>query len=122
MKMNYILIVDDEEDILDIFEMILSRKFPLDIICAESGNKALEIIKEKGSPKIIISDFNMPNGDGFFLYQSLRQNNINVPFVICSSDSASVLKKKFPDILGFIEKPNIIKNAEDLINLVVPPF
>lgn len=122
MGMNYILVVDDETDIRDIYEMVLSRAFPLDIISAESGKKALEIIKEKGKPEIIISDLNMPNGDGYFLYQSLKENKIDVPFVICSTDSAIVLKKRFPDIHGFIEKPKIIQPAVDIVDSVIARY
>lgn len=119
MAMNYILVVDDEADIRDIYEMILARAFPLDVISAENGKKALDIIKEKGRPEIIISDLNMPNGDGYFLYQSLKENDINVPFVICSTDSPAVLKKRFPDIYGFIEKPKIIQPVVDIVDSVV---
>lgn len=117
--MNYILVVDDEKDICDIYEMMLSRAFPLDILSAENGQKALEIIKEKGKPQIIISDLNMPNGDGFFLYQSLKENDINVPFVICSTEPGSALKKRFPDIYGFIEKPKIIQPVLDIVESLV---
>lgn len=122
MPVNYILVVDDEADIRDIYEMVLSRAFPLDVISAESGKKALAIIKEKGNPEIIISDLNMPNGDGVFLYQSLKENDINVPFVICSTDSPVVLKKKFPDIHGFIEKPKIIQPVLDVVDSVVSRY
>lgn len=119
MGMNYILVVDDEADIRDIYEMILSRAFPLDIVSAESGKKALEIIKERGHPEIIISDLNMPNGDGVFLHQQLIEHNIDVPFVICSTDSPAVLKKRFPDIYGFIEKPKIIQPTIDMVESVL---
>lgn len=122
MAMNYILVVDDEADIRDIYDMILSRAFPLDVVSAESGKKALEIIKEKGRPEIIISDLNMPNGDGHFLYTSLKEMGMNMPFVICSTDSPAVLKKRFPDIHGFIEKPKIIQPTLDIVDSVISRF
>jgi DNA-binding NtrC family response regulator len=66
--LNYILVVDDEEDIRDIYELVLRRAFPLDIVLANSGKRALQIIQEKGVPQVVVSDLKMPDGDGFFLY------------------------------------------------------
>jgi two-component system chemotaxis response regulator CheY len=119
---NYILVVDDEEDIRDIYEMILRRAFPLDVVLAGSGNHALEIIEQKGMPEIIISDFNMPNGDGLFLYNELRQKERKIPFVICSAESEGVLKKKFPEAYGFIEKPRIIEQLIKIVGSVVAHY
>jgi response regulator RpfG family c-di-GMP phosphodiesterase len=126
--MNYILVVDDEADIRDIYEMILKRAFPLDVVAAESGNKALEIIKARGNPEIIISDYRMPDGDGFFLYKSLMELKIQVPFVICSTDASTVLKSKFPDVYGYVEKPKIIGPVVEIVDSIVsrhktyPPY
>lgn len=116
--MNYILVVDDEEDIRDIYEMILRRAFPLDVVVAESGNKALEVIRTRGKPEIIISDIRMPDGDGYYLYQKLLENNWDIPFVVSSTDAESV-RKKFPNIHGFIEKPNITANIITLVDAVI---
>lgn len=117
--MNYILIVDDEEDIRDILEMVLKRSFPLDVLTAKSGKEALNIVKQRGKPEIIISDLKMPDGDGAFLYKSIKDNDWSIPFVICTTEVSSVLKKTFPDIHGFIEKPNIIAPAVELVGSIV---
>lgn len=116
--MNYILVVDDEEDIRDIYEMILRRAFPLDVVVAASGNKALSIIKQRGKPEIIISDLRMPDGDGHYLYQQIIENKWDIPFVVSSTDAASV-RLKFPDIHGIIEKPNITGSIIGLVDSVV---
>lgn len=117
--MNYILVVDDEADIRDIYEMVLKRSFPLDVVLAESGNKALKIIEERGKPEIILSDLKMPDGDGQFLYNELQARNIKVPFVICSTDSASISRTRFPGIHGYIEKPNIIGPVQEVVAGIV---
>jgi response regulator RpfG family c-di-GMP phosphodiesterase len=120
--MNYILVVDDEVDIRDIYEMILHRSFPLDVVSVESGNKAIEMIKKRGKPEIIISDFRMPDGDGFYLYQMLKELKWDIPFVICSTDATNVLKKKFPDIYGYIEKPMIIGPAVEIVDSLIARY
>ncbi len=117
--MNYILIVDDEEDIRDIYEMVLRRAFPLDVMLAGSGSEALSIIQERGKPEIIISDLRMPDGDGLYLYKTLTEKKLDVPFVICSTDPVAVLQRKFPGIHGYIEKPKVIDSVVKLVDSVV---
>lgn len=124
--MNYILVVDDEADIRDIYEMILKRAFPLDVVLAESGNKALSVIKDRGRPEVIISDYRMPDGDGFFLYQSIKEKGWDIPFILCSTDTRGIIKNQFPDLHGYIEKPNITGPVVELVDkfvsrLKVPP-
>lgn len=116
--MNYILVVDDEADIRDIYEMILKRAFPLDVVAAGSGKEALEIVKSRGRPEIIISDYRMPDGDGLFLYKGLQEMNVKVPFVVCSTD-IPVIKEKFPEVYGFVEKPKIIGPVVDIVDSIV---
>lgn len=126
--MNYVLIVDDEPDILDIYQIALKRAFVLDIILAESGKKALKIIEEKGVPEVIISDLNMPDGDGKFLFSSIQERKLSIPFILSTSESKETMEKIFPEIYGFIEKPNIIKPAIQLIDTIIsklpelPPY
>lgn len=120
--MSYILVVDDEEDIRDIYEMLLRRIFPMDIVLAESGNRALSIINERGIPKVVISDLNMPNGDGRFLWKSIKEKELPVPFIICSTEPIAELRKLFPGIHGYVEKPNIIDPVVTLINSIISPY
>lgn len=117
--MNYILVVDDEADIRDICEMLLRRTFPLDVVAACSGKEALQIIKEKGKPEIIISDLRMPDGDGIFLYQTMIENEWKIPFVICSSDPCHVLEARFPNLQGYIEKPKIFRPLIETVSAII---
>lgn len=117
--MLYILVVDDEPDVREIIEMGLTAAYPLDIALAESGNHALEIIKERGNPEIIISDYRMPNGDGLYLYQTLKSQKLNIPFVICSANPLEDMKKLFPDILGHVAKPKVLKEILGYVDSVV---
>ncbi|HEV2832118.1 MAG TPA: response regulator, partial [Hanamia sp.] len=57
-----ILIVDDDEEILDFLERILSTRYS--ILRAENGKKALEILDTEAI-QLIISDVMMPEMDGF---------------------------------------------------------
>lgn len=117
--MSYILVVDDEADIRDICEMLLKRSFPLDVATACSGQHALQVMKEKGKPVLIISDLRMPDGDGQFLHQSLVERQWKIPFVICSSDPKSVLEARIPGLQGYIEKPKIFRPLIDVVDSII---
>ena len=62
---NYILLVDDEDQILSILEMTMKATYGGEIVTTSSGNKAIAILEKKGPPDLIVSDFRMPDGDGF---------------------------------------------------------
>lgn len=117
--MSYILFVDDEEDIRDIIEMTLSLYVDPPIITAISGENALEVIAQNGEPLVVISDFRMANGNGEFLYYEIQKINPKIPFIFNSADSLSFIKSSFPNAIGFVEKPNIIKPIVDILSKVL---
>ncbi|MBC7511171.1 MAG: response regulator, partial [Ferruginibacter sp.] len=59
-----ILIVDDNEEILEFLERILSNKYT--ILKAEDGKQAVKIL-ETEAVQLVISDVMMPEMDGFEL-------------------------------------------------------
>ena len=70
MRKETILVVDDEEDILELIRYNLSRE-GFDIICAESGEKALERANKK-SIDLIVLDLMLPGLDGLEVAKQLR--------------------------------------------------
>ncbi len=57
-----ILLVDDEESILNSLRRLL-RSQPYEVVLADSGARALEILAEQ-PVDLVISDARMPNMDG----------------------------------------------------------
>ena len=68
---NKVLIVDDETNILSTLKSVLSGE-PYDVICAGSGDEALEIM-EKEEIDILISDEKMPGMSGTELLEIARR-------------------------------------------------
>ena len=108
-----ILIVDDEEMIIEILvEMINSNSFlnkPI-IDTASDGQKALPLI-ESNKYDLIITDFMMPNLNGFKLIESVRTkyiNNKSTPIVCLSGYlvkfDTTVEAHLLEDVM-FVEKP-----------------
>jgi response regulator RpfG family c-di-GMP phosphodiesterase len=115
--MMNILIVDDEEDIRDIisfaFEVEVEAKFSY----ASSGNEAIKFIEEKNDIDLIISDYNMPDGNGGDVYKHLLDNNLKIPYVLCSSTVPSEAKifSTGEQLFGNIIKPNIFEGMQKIL-------
>lgn len=77
-----ILVADDEVEICEILELYL-EKDGFQVIKAEDGLKALEIIQSNKIDMAIL-DIMMPNIDGFNLIKRIREN-YNIPIIILSA-------------------------------------
>jgi response regulator RpfG family c-di-GMP phosphodiesterase len=113
--MSYILIADDEPDILDMLELISTTTTQAPVYKASSGQDALVIVKQHGSPSLIISDYKMPNGDGVFLLTEVQKLYPGIPFIVCSGNPREQLAELFPTISEFIQKPNMMKPLKDYL-------
>ncbi len=71
MKQNKVLIVDDEEAILLLFEKALSRA-GFQVRTAMSGEQALEVL-ENEKISVIFSDLNMEQMDGIELCKKIKK-------------------------------------------------
>jgi response regulator RpfG family c-di-GMP phosphodiesterase len=113
--MTYVLIVDDEIDLLELLELFVASSYSGEIVTADSGEAALDVLRERGAPLMVVSDYRMPHGDGVFLKDQLSRLHPKVPFVICSGNPIQQLQTLFPQAQGYVVKPDI---REPLIELV----
>lgn len=81
-----LMLVDDSQDLLDFLREALNGEFA-EIITATGGNKALSIISAGRLPDIIVSDVNMPDGDGYRLCAQLKANEkySHIPIVLLTA-------------------------------------
>lgn len=79
-----ILVVDDMEEIREILLLMIESVFDYPIIEASSGNEAIEILKQNPDINIVISDYDMPDGNGSELYKEVR-DNYDMAFILISS-------------------------------------
>lgn len=83
MKKFKILIVEDEEMLLDLFEMLISGEFDCEITTATNGIEAMDILKMDSNFQLIISDYKMPKASGGDLYH-FNSTRYNLPFFLFS--------------------------------------
>ena len=67
-----ILLVDDQNDLLEVFNLMLQRRFGYAVETAQSGQQAMEKAIDF-SPHLVISDIGMPDMDGIELMENLRR-------------------------------------------------
>ncbi len=102
-----ILCVDDEADVLASISEVLEAR-GIRCLTATGAETAMSIITEKSDEiALVLSDFTMPDGDGFELRRRLLENFKNIPFVILSGQvtrdmALSAVELK---IAAFIDKP-----------------
>lgn len=67
-----VLLVDDEQDLLDLFGVILSR-LPCELLKAAGGEEALNILATE-TPSLIVLDIAMPGVTGLDVLRAVRSN------------------------------------------------
>ncbi len=114
-KAKSLIVVDDDDDIREIFVNALS-KLKINILEAANGEEALKIIK-KNNIVLIISDLNMPVMDGVELLYEVRENlKSSVPLIFTSAYTDNLEKRKLEMTnVSFLKKPF---TDEQLVNKV----
>jgi CheY-like chemotaxis protein len=73
LKSSRILCVDDENDALEVLQIAL-QKAGYQVVTAEDGIQALNILKEDNRFELVITDRMMPNLDGLTLCNKIKQD------------------------------------------------
>jgi YesN/AraC family two-component response regulator len=81
-----LMLVDDNHDLLDFLKEAMAQNFA-EIITVQSGNKAFAALSADRMPDIIISDVNMPDGNGYSLCKQLKEDNryCHIPVILLTA-------------------------------------
>lgn len=84
LGMTTILVVDDNETLLALFQRYLSG-YNVSVLTAVNGQQALEIAGRQ-QPRLIILDVMMPHQDGWEILGALQENPVTatLPVIVCS--------------------------------------
>lgn len=116
-----ILIVDDEEDTLELYEKFL--QFPdCDIVTESSSRNALELLR-KECWDLLISDIYMPDIDGFEVMKAGMESNPDLRCIaVTGYGTEKVLENVLEqDCFGYINKPFDWQYLKLLINKAMKP-
>lgn len=127
-----ILLVDDDSIALELITLAFRRAgVTASINCASSAGEAIAYLKGEGTfanrltypyPSLLVTDLDMPNGDGFMLLQSLQARpryRIVPTIVMSSSEDEDDIKACY--VLGastYVVKPRGFSALENLANII----
>jgi len=80
--MSYILIIDDEADVRDALELVLSRA-GFDVHAVGSGNEAIDSCRVR-PPDLVITDMIMPKLDGAQLIRRIKSEHASARVIAIS--------------------------------------
>lgn len=81
---NYtILVVDDNKELVSMISAILKEKGYQKVLTAQSVKEAMQLFRAK-NPDLVILDIMLPDGDGFTLFQTMREYS-EIPILFLSA-------------------------------------
>jgi PleD family two-component response regulator len=116
-----IVIVDDVKFHLLSLRECLKKRY--DIFPAQSMEELLDVLKVV-KPELILLDVNMPENDGFKVFEILKSSpsysNIPVMFLTSQMDKNTIVKGMRLGAVGFVQKPyteeNLVERIENELN------
>jgi CheY-like chemotaxis protein len=122
-KLNNVLLIDDDEDDNFFHKIALGEAGICETIkVAESGFKALDIIKKQESgPELIFLDINMPKMNGWeFLAEYQKLNLKTKPVIVMLTTSLNPQDRErsrgIPEVVTFRTKPLNVQMLIDIYN------
>lgn len=106
-----ILIVDDDQGILDSFEVLLGDRY--DLVKVENGYEALRIL-ETDPPQLMFLDIKMPGVNGIDILKKLQEDQKNVGVVVITATSREETEEeaKSLGVIDYLKKPLDIVEIE----------
>ncbi|MBM4306233.1 MAG: response regulator [Deltaproteobacteria bacterium] len=113
-----ILVVDDDQGILDSFEVLLGDRY--DLVMADNGYEALRIIETK-PPHLVFLDIRMPGLDGLDVLKRLRKDQKEMGVVIITATRREETEREAKSLgaIDFLMKPLNIVEVERITSQVL---
>lgn len=109
LKNKKILIVDDEPDLLSMLSDILYNEGFYNVYTAPNCAEALKVA-QKQSVALFLLDLNLPDGDGFLLFESLREfSSAPIMFLTARGEADDKIKGLGLGADDYIVKPFLPK-------------
>ncbi len=106
-----ILVVDDDQGILDSFEVLLGDRY--DLVKAENGYEALRLL-EHDPPQLIFLDIKMPGLNGMDVLKRIHkdQKDIEVVIITATDQEKTEEDAKALGVIDYLKKPIDIFDVE----------
>ncbi len=113
-----VLVVDDDQGILDSFEVLLGDH--CNLLKAENGYEALRIL-ENDPPQLMFLDIKMPGLDGIDILKKLKegQKEIGVVVITASNQEGVEEEAKSLGVIDYLRKPLDIFEVERIASQIL---
>jgi len=101
-----ILCVDDEPRVVDGLALHLRKDYR--VLIANSGQSALQLLKEQGAPAVVVSDMRMPGMDGAVLLKQIKNLYPDTTRILLTGEpgrDAAISAVNEAQIFRFLTKP-----------------
>lgn len=114
--MKSVIVIDDDEDIVQVFSYLLEQKHVKVVGKGYSGKDAVELY-EKENPDIVFLDVMMPDGNGFYAIKKIKEINPNAKIVAVTADDRSLTQERLEelDMYAIVHKPFDMKKIMQII-------
>jgi len=109
-----VLVIDDHSEIRDIIKFYL-RNTGIEVRECSCGNQAITILKTGEIFDLVISDYQMPNGNGLDVMRHLSQSEAMTAFILFTSFWGLEVPIPYAPFLGLISK----NDPQKFLNAVV---
>ena len=109
-EVRKVLVVDDEPEVEPMFRQRMRREVRAGIyefLFARSGRHALEVLDENPDIRLVITDLNMPEMNGWQLLDALGELRPEMPSMVVSAygDDENKRRAEESGASGFVVKP-----------------
>jgi two-component system response regulator MprA len=118
---RWILIVDDDDDIREALSAVLAMN-GYQTAGAGDGLAALEQIRARGRPALVLLDLRMPRLNGYDFARALHEDPAlaSIPIVVLSGDLAAIDQAQPVGARGCLRKPIELRQLLDAVRGHVP--
>jgi CheY-like chemotaxis protein len=121
--MKYILVVDDELDILETIVDTLEIEFDSSEVVIDkaiNGVEALKMFESEGSGEydLIVTDLNMPEMDGIEFTENVKRIRSTTPVIVFTGHGDTEEQEKLTSlgVVAMIKKPYVEDLIEEVVN------
>jgi len=113
-----VLVVDDDQGILDSFEVLLGDQY--DLLKAENGYEALRIL-EDDPPRLIFLDIKMPGLGGIDILKKLKEGRRTIGVVVITASNQEGVEEEAKSfgVIDYLKKPLDIIELERITSRVL---